>query len=190
MTGLQIKHSTSTPPKTKYGLYQLGEVAFLTLNSQDSLSSIVGKQQEFFNKVLDTISSQKIVILSHKLIFMNQHPVMDDLINKVCNGKKGNCYYCHNPNNFQEEIYAKLVELAEKGRQLIWVGGDLGQKTSKFEYIDDHGIVFLGNGIWFERPDNYILLFQNRKQNLEYKFISVDTLLNKQKNNSIARLFE
>ncbi len=175
--------------KHKYGLYQYKDVSFFVLDSQDSLSSIVGKQREFFAKALDTITSKKIVVLTHKLIFMDQHPVMDSLINKVCNGKKGDCFYCHNRNNFQEEIYPKLVELRRNKKQVIWIGGDLGKKTSRFEYIDDAGIVFLGNGVWFEKPDNEVLLLRNTSEKLEYGFVAFDTLVKYQEPDALQNLF-
>ena len=110
-----------TTGKNKYHAYGRDDVVFITLDSQDSLSSIVGEQKEFLFSVLDTVQSSSILIMSHKLIFMNGHPIMDSKISKVCNANKGDCYYCHNPNNFQEEIYPKLVELRKKRKQIIWV---------------------------------------------------------------------
>lgn len=164
--------------REKYHAYQRDDVTFITINSQDSLSSIVGKQKDFLFSVLDTLQTSSVLLMSHKLIFMNDHPVLDAKISKVCNANKGDCYHCHNPNNFQKEIYPKLLELKNKGVQVTWVGGDLGYKTSEFEYIDDQGIIFLGNGLWYPKDWNKLLLFSKRKDKpLEYEFVHIDTLL-------------
>lgn len=85
---------------------------------------------------------------------MDKDPIMDPNINCVCNGVKGDCCYCHNPNNFRKDIYPKLTELREKGVNVLWIGGDLGVKVPSFEYKDSNGIVFLGNGCWFKNEDN------------------------------------
>lgn len=174
--------------KKKYGLYQGQDVSFVILDSQDSLSSIVGNQKQFLFEVLDTVTTSKVIILSHKLIFMDQHEVMDTLINEVCNGKKGDCFYCHNTNNFKKEIYPEILKLHEKGKEVYWIGGDLGGKTSQFEYRDKNGIVFLGNGLWHENNANYVLLFKNKKR-MKYRFVHIDTLLEYQ-NSDFLRLIE
>ena len=164
--------------KNKYHFRNKNDIAFITLDSQDSLSSIVGAQKEFLFGVLDTVSSKSIVVLSHKLIFMNEHPFMDPLINTVCNGKKGDCYYCHNDNNFQSEIYPKFLDAKNRGIDIYFIGGDLGYKTSTFEYIDTNDITFLGNGIWYLNEDNQVLLLNNTNGLLTYNFAPIDTLIN------------
>ncbi len=167
--------------RNKYHVYQKDDVTFITLNSQDSLSSIVGKQKEFLFSVLDTIQTRSVLLMTHKLIFMNDHPVLDEKISKVCNANKGDCFHCHNANNFYTTVYPKLLEVKNRGIQVLWVGGDLGYKTSEFEYIDDQGIVFLGNGFWFKKDWNKVLLFSKVKDAaLEYKFVHVDSLLQEQ----------
>lgn len=97
--------------KNKFHYYIKDGTTFITINSQDSLSSIVGEQKTMFFDILNTLQTKNIVILSHKLIFMDQHPVMDSQINQICNGPKGICDYCHNSNNFQSEIYPNYYKL-------------------------------------------------------------------------------
>ena len=64
---------------------------------------------------------------------------------------------------------------------MLWVGGDLGYKTSEFEYVDDQGIVFLGNGLWYPKDWNKVLLFSKEKESeLTYTFVPVDSLLSHQ----------
>lgn len=163
--------------KSKYHLYQRDDITFITLDSQDSLSSIVGSQKDFLFTALDTISTSSVVLMSHKLIFMNDHPILDSKIHKVCNANKGDCYHCHNPNNFQDEVYPKLLELRNKGVQVIWVGGDLGYKKTSFEFIDEEGVVFLGNGLWYKNEDNKALVFSKKpNEPLTYQFKPVGDL--------------
>lgn len=175
------KRFYETTLKNKYHAYQKDDVTFITLNSQDSLSSIVGNQKTFLFSVLDTIQTSSVLLMTHKLIFMNDHPILDEKISKVCNAGKGDCFHCHNTNNFYQDIYPKLLEVKKRGVQVLWVGGDLGYKTSEFEYIDDHGIVFLGNGFWFKKDWNKVLLFSKAKEEaLTYTFVPIDTLLQDQ----------
>ena len=164
--------------KNKFHAYQKDDVTFITLNSQDSLSSIVGEQRDFLFTVLDTLQTTSVVVMTHKLIFMNDHPIMDAQINKVVNGKKGTCFHCHNTNNFNDSVYPKLKELSDQGVQIIWVGGDLGYETSHFEYMDEYGVVFLGNGFWYPKAWNKILLFSKKAEMpLKYTFVPIDSLL-------------
>ncbi|WP_299769628.1 hypothetical protein [uncultured Dokdonia sp.] len=175
------KRFYETTLKNKYHAYQKDDVTFITLNSQDSLSSIIGNQKTFLFSVLDTIQTTSVLLMTHKLIFMNDHPVLDEKISTVCNAGKGNCFHCHNTNNFYQDIYPKLLEVKKRGIHVLWVGGDLGYKTSEFEYIDDQGIVFLGNGFWYKKERNKVLLFSKTKdKTLTYTFVPVDTLLQDQ----------
>lgn len=163
--------------KKKYNATSIHDITVIVLNSQDSLSSIVGSQKEFLFNTLDSLHTNTIILMTHKLIFMNDHPVMDAMINTSCNAGKGDCFYCHNENNFQDVIYPKLLELKNKGVQVIWVGGDLGYKKSQFEYVDKNGITFLGNGVWYPEEGNKALIFS--KQGLSpmtYAFVSLDSI--------------
>jgi len=166
--------------KNKYHYYKRDDISFITLDTQDSLSNIIGDQKIFLRNTLDTLTSNNVIIMVHKLIFMDKHPVMDPLTNLVVNGQKGNCYYCHNPNNFQEEIYPMLLKLKKEGKNILMIGGDLGYKTSSFEYIDKNGIIFLGNGLSFQNTNNEVLLLSKTKENLSYNFTPLDSLLKRQ----------
>lgn len=164
--------------KNKFHAYQRDDITFIQLDSQDSLSAIVGEQKDFLLHTLDTLKTTSVIIMAHKLIFMNDHPVLDNMIKEVCNGHKGDCYHCHNGNNFRTAVYPKLVALQKQGIQIIWVGGDLGYRTSEFEYIDEHNITFLGNGFWYPKPWNKALLFSKRKDDrVQYTFAPIDSLI-------------
>lgn len=166
-----------TTGKNKTHAYQTKDVTFITLDSQDSLSSIVGDQKRWLLNTLDTLSSSSVVVMTHKLIFMNGHPEMDADIEAVCNGRRGDCYHCHNPNNFQSEIVPALTSLIDKGTQVLVIGGDLGYKTSSFEYKDFNGIQYLGNGVWFPKDGNTVLELSKKPNSaLAYRFIPIDSV--------------
>lgn len=163
--------------KKKYHKAVYNDVTFIALDSQDSLSSIVGDQKDFLLTTLDSINTSSVIIMTHKLIFMNNHPVMDAMIATTCNANKGDCYYCHNDNNFYDVVYPKLLDVKNRGIEVIWVGGDLGYKTSEFEYIDEEGIVFLGNGLWHPKEWNKVLIFLKERQDpIRYRFVSLDSI--------------
>lgn len=170
-----------TTLKPKFHSYKAHDVTFITLDSQDSLSSIVNDQKEFLMTALDSVTTSTVLIMTHKLIFMNGHPVMDASIETVCNGRRGDCFHCHNPNNFQAEIAPRLKELQERGVQVIVVGGDLGYKQSSFEYVDPSGIVYLGNGMWYPKDWNSALIFSKLPQKpMTYSFVAIDSLIKSQ----------
>ena len=171
-----------TTLKEKFHSYEAHDVTFITLDSQDSLSSILNEQKDFLMATLDSITTSSVLIMTHKLIFMNGHSVMDAAIETVCNGRRGDCFHCHNPNNFQSEIAPRLKELQESGVQVIVVGGDLGYKQSSFEYLDPSGIVYLGNGMWYPKDWNSALIFSKLPQKpMSYSFVAIDSLIQNQK---------
>lgn len=167
----------NTTQKKKYHAASSNDVTFITLDSQDSLSSIIGDQKDFLFTTLDSINKSSVIIMTHKLIYMNDHPVMDAMIATTCNANKGDCYHCHNDNNFYDVVYPKLLEVQNRGIQIIWVGGDLGYKTSEFEFIDERGIIFLGNGLWYPKNWNKVLIFTKEDRlPVNYEFVSLDSI--------------
>jgi hypothetical protein len=163
--------------KAKYNLHQQDDISFVTLDTERDLGFIRDDQKIFFDTVMDTITTKNIVILSHKLIFMVDHPVMDNLISDVSNGPMGNCSYCLGPSNFQNELYPKLVEARDRDKNIYWIAGDLGTKTSSFEYLDENGIQFLGNGIGYESSDNEVLVLINDDSDLYFRFQDLDEFI-------------
>lgn len=175
--------------RNKFSATTRDETTFIVLNSQDSLSSIVQEQKDFFYGVMDTVRSRNIVILSHKLIYMIGHPELDEQINDICNGKKGDCFHCHNPNNFQEDVLPKLIEARNNGHKIYWIGGDLGSKVTQFEYQEDENILYLGNGMGHNRDDNEVLLILNNEEELRYRFLPIDTVIKYQQDRDFPERF-
>jgi len=166
-----IQNYTNRPP---FYSYYKNKITFIVLDTQDSLSNIVGAQKKFFEETIDTIQkTTHLIILHHKLIWMYANPELEPLIPTVSNGEFGDCFYCLNPNGFYTEIYPKLLEVKQRGIEVICIGGDIGFHTKEFEYYTSDEIVFLASGINAGSSDNEALLFKhnliNDSLSWEYK---------------------
>jgi len=171
-----IEKYTKRP--TYYSHYQ-NKTSFLVFDTQLDSSKIINQQLELFNQVVDTLKESKnLIILTHQLIWMRDHKELDEQINQISNGYKGDCNYCIQENNFYKDIYPKLVALKNKGINIYCLAGDIGFNTNKFEYITTEGIHFYATGMNFNQNENYFLkITQSLKNNdLKFEFISVDSL--------------
>ncbi len=172
----RVEFYTKKPPF--YTLHRDG-ITFVVLDTQDSLSTMVGAQKEMLFGVLDTIhASSHLVLLHHKLIWMYDNPILEPQISSVSNGDFGSCFYCINPNNFNSEIYPKLVEVKERGLEVLCVAGDIGFRTNEFEYQTPEGVFFLASGIESGNDNNKVLLFEHNPttKSLLWKFVRLDDL--------------
>ena len=161
-----------TKRKTYYA-YTHQSTLFVVLDTQIDSSNILGNQLVFFDSIINVSnSSQNIIILTHKLIWMRDNDILDAKINFVSNGHKGNCSYCVQKNNFYKDIYPKLINLKKQGKNVFCVAGDIGFNVKKIEHITKEGIVYLASGIKANQSDNYFLEFtQSEKQNkITYEF--------------------
>jgi len=170
------KHTKRLP----YYSYHKNGITFLILDTQDSLSNIVGKQMKLVKKVLDTIDqSSHLVILHHKLIWMSGNQELETRIKKTSNGKLGDCFHCINPNNFYTDIYPLLLKAKQKGIGVICIGGDIGFKSKEFEYKTPEGIYFLASGIEFNHnSENKGLVFEHDilSKKLKWDFVILPKL--------------
>jgi len=176
-TNLQLIESyTNRPP---FYTYFKNGITFIVMDTQDSVSNIVGQQLDMFNNVIDTISeSSFLVLLQHKLTWMYGNPELEPQIDSVSNGMYGSCFYCINPNNFYQDIYPKLVQVKNKGIDVICVAGDIGFKTKKFEYYTNDSIVFIASGMKYNDSINYGLVFKHNitKQQMVWNYVLVTDL--------------
>lgn len=146
--------------------YTKEKVTFLVLDTQDSMSNFVGEQLEMIKRVVDTLDySTHLVLLHHKLIWMYGNADLESEIPAVSNGQAGECFWCINPNNFYTAVYPLLLDVEERGKEVLCIGGDLGFYSKTFEYQTPEGIDFLGSGMELEDEDNPVLL-------LKYDFAS------------------
>ena len=172
----RIKCYTKRPPY--YTVYQNG-MTLVVLDTQDSLSNIIGKQRDFLFGVLDTLEkSSHLIILHHKLIWLYDCTALEDRVSSVSNAGFGDCFYCVNPNNFNSEVYPKLVELKQSGVEVICIGGDIGFQTKEFEYETAEGIHLLASGIHAGERGNKALVFSHdlNNQELAWEFVRLEEL--------------
>lgn len=169
----RIESFTNRAP---YYAHHKDGITYIMLDTQDSLSNIIGEQKSFLYSVLDTLEkSSHFIIIHHKLIWMYGNSDLESEISSISNGNLGDCFWCLNPNNFYSDIYPKLVELKQNGIKVICVAGDIGFKINTFEYTTQEGIYFLASGINYENDDNMGLLFnhdlKNKHLTWEYKLL-------------------
>ena len=170
----RVQKITMRPPY--YTFHQNG-MTIVVLDTQDSLSNVIGKQKDFLFGVLDTLKeSSHLVVLHHKLIWMHNRPEFEERASSISNAGFGECFYCINPNNFNLEVYPKLVELKHKGVEVICIGGDIGFQTKEFEYVTPERIHFLASGIHAGEKGNKALLFIHdvKRQNLTWEFVKLE----------------
>ena len=81
--------------------------------------------------------------------------------------------------NFVQVVYPKLLEVKQRGIEVICVMGDMGAGPKKFQMDSDEGIHFLGCGLYNNEPDNNVLIFNYNIENkqLDYGFHNLDSLL-------------
>ncbi|MDP2723120.1 MAG: metallophosphoesterase [Bacteroidales bacterium] len=171
---VRIQSFTNRPP---YYSYNKDGITYIVLDTQDSLSNIVGFQKELFDHVVDTINkSSHLVILHHKLIWMYNNPDLEPQIDSIPNGGFGDCFFCINPNNFYTDLYPKLLEVKRRGIEVICIGGDIGFNAKEFHYTTKEGLHFLASGISAGSHENKALIFKhditNKRLTWEFKLIS------------------
>jgi hypothetical protein len=95
-----------------------------------------------------------------------------------------NCYSVES--TFAKEIYPRLVEVKNRGVEVISIMGDMGAK--KIEYVSDDGLIFLGTGLYkskyenpIERansPTDWVLIFKHTPANgwMKWEFVDFDIL--------------
>ncbi len=142
----------------------------------------IEKQYEIIVNVCDTISN------SSHLILLMHHGLWADVPGLPSN--PGN--YCHSNlkywnatcsdvnSNFVNAIYPLLVEVKQKGIDVICIMGDVGAQKKKLNYISDDGINFLGCGLYHGSPEDLVLVFTHtpKENKLTWQYQNLDSLLN------------
>ncbi len=175
----RIQKFTHRPP---FYAYNKNGLTIVVLDTQDSLSNIVGAQKKFFEGIVDTIQdSSHLIILLHKLVWMYGNTDLEPQIAEISNGRFGDCFHCINPNNFYTELYPKLLEVKKKGMEVYCISGDIGFHAKEFEYTTSDGIHLLASGIYSGKVGNKALLFHHdiAKKELTYEFKLISDLKSK-----------
>ena len=176
----RIRKFTGRP--VNYSLNRNG-LCIVVLNTQENNSEIIGPQKEFLDQVLDTIeTSSHLVIMSHKLFWLTDHPEMKHLLEVVPNRGAGSrhCSECHHSNNFMTDFYPRLVEIERQGIKVIMVAGDLGRYVAEYEHTDAEGILFLAAGVSnFDNVEDKVLefIYDPNNQEFNYQFRNVEYLI-------------
>ncbi len=166
-----VQKYTKRPP---YYTWSKPPFLFLVLDSQSNKSKITGKQLEMVQNLADTISSSQYdycIVLTHQLIWLYGKEALEDSMRFVPNAGFGTCGYCINPNNFYGDVYPELLKIKAKGIEVFCVAGDLGFKTTSFEYQTKEGIYLLASGMDVEKDNNKVLIFELEEgKPLEWRF--------------------
>lgn len=133
-------------------------ITFLVLDTQDSACSMVNDQLNLIQNVTDTLqTSTCLMVLCHKLIFMPGDPLLEPMIDSICNGDFGTCSWCTSPNNYYQDVYPKLVQVRQRGIKVLVVAGDVGNKVKHFEYRSPEGIQYIASGMNSAASNNEVL---------------------------------
>lgn len=159
-----------------YAAYHNG-ITFLVLDTQDSMTNFVGEQLQLIKNVTDTIAeSAHLVVLTHKVVWMMDNGVMQPIIDSVSNGPLGTCFWCLNPNNFYSDVYPLLLNVRNRGVNVVCLGGDLGKFDQAFSYANEDNILFLGSGMCSGCAVNYCIVFdydpESRKLTYSFKLLT------------------
>ncbi len=143
----------------------------------------LNEQYKIISDVCDTITQSKyLILLMHHDLWRNVPSLpppgiyaQSDLVYW-----NANCDSVDTP--FYKTIYPKLVEVKNRGVEVICVLGDMGSSYKKFDMDSDDGIHFLGCGLYHNEPDNNVLIFTLKlpEEKLFWKFENLDSLLNLQ----------
>lgn len=148
-----------TQKPTFYSHTQDG-ITFVVFDTQKDQCSIKGDQLAMLQNIVDTFTSDQLVIIHHKLLWMPDHPIMDAQIAQVSNA--GFCVFefCLFQNNFWDDVYPLLLKVKSSGKEVLLIGGDAGFRTKFFEYETPEGIHMLASGINEGDDDNQVVVLK------------------------------
>ncbi len=144
----------------------------------------LNEQTNFIKMVCDTIqASSHLILMSHHVPWGGIESL--DAWSFANTSIEGRAFMCDTVGFYSNTIYPKLVEVQNKGVQVLHLAGDLGQKQSTFEYKTKEDIHFLGCGnlssneynLIFKKvtSNDSVLVFEHRpdSNSLKWKFIDV-----------------
>ena len=135
------------------------------------------------SNVCDTIQESKYLILMmhHGLWYdVPGLPSPSSYANSILNYWNANCDSVDTP--FVKTIYPKLVQVENKGIDVICVMGDMGLFQKSFYALSNDGVQFLGCGLYMAEPDDQVLIFEYDvlDKDLHWSFHNLDSLINSQ----------
>lgn len=173
--------SDFTGRKTYYAYSQdkLTRIVFNT-NLVPTNCEMMDEQYSMIMDVCDTIQESKyLVLLIHHALwhYVPGLPLPLEYAHSDLKYWNSNCFDVNS--TFFNSIYPKLLEVKDRGIDVVCVMGDIGLRTNRFEMISTDGIYFLGSGLYENGADNNVLIFTYNlpEYNLNWKFHNLDSLL-------------
>jgi len=139
------------------------------------------KQDQMISDVCDTIQqSDYLILLMHHGLWKNVPglPIPGSYAQSDLEFWNANCYDVES--YFVTHIYPMLLEVKNRGVEVICILGDMGSGPKVFDMFSDDGIHFLGCGLYHNEPEDMVLIMNKKGENLDYGFHNLDSLLNEQ----------
>ena len=150
--------------KDAFYVQEIDDLPIVVLDTQSDSCNIIEDQLKMIQNISDTISKAKnIIFVSHKLIWLPEHPELDSLWSTVSNGQKGHQKWDLMYNNFHSDVYPLLKEIQGKGCQVYFYSGDLGNRKRFFEYKTQEGIKFMASGLNYDDEEHYAWVLKYNK---------------------------
>jgi len=172
-----------TTNRDTYFAYSSHGITRIILNTNlvPTNCEMIDEQYEIISNVCDTISeSNYLILIMHHGIWRGvpSLPIPTVIGHSDLVYWNSNCYDVNS--TFVNSIYPMLLEVKEKGIEVIYVYGDMGAQQKTFRMDSDDGIHFLGCGLDNNDPDDAVLIFNYFKKTgeLEYDFHNLDSLYN------------
>lgn len=184
---------TEITKRDTYYAYHLEGLTTLVLNTclTPAHCRDLDNQFRLIQQVCDTITSS-----SHLIVLMH-HAVWDKVPGLPPPSQYSHTYFpfwnpnCYSltDNTFSALIYPLLVDVYQRGVQVICITGDMGATKKKLEVASDDGIIFLGCGLnntYFTDPEeraaqprDLVLIFRHdvTTRFLTWEFVELNSLL-------------
>lgn len=181
--------------KAYYADYYNGFSAIvLDTNLDPSDCENLNNQYKIICNVTDTISqSSHLLLFFHWGLWTDIPGLPDPSVYAHTSLKYWNSNCDSANNNFAKTIYPKLVDVQNRGVQVICIMGDMGASYKKFDRLSNEGIRFLGCGLdnikylnepdkWYAKEKDLILEFYHNTEtkSLTWTFRDLDSLLDVQ----------
>jgi hypothetical protein len=151
----------------------------------------LNNQYKMICNVTDTISaSSHLIMFFHWGLWSGVPGLPEPSVYAHTNLKYWNANCDSTNNNFAQIIYPLLVEVQNRGVNVICIMGDMGASYKKFEAVSSDGIQFLGCGLdnikyyyepdqWWTKEKDVVLEFNHNTttKDLTWKFMDIDSLL-------------
>ena len=170
--------------ETFYTHYQNGFTSIiLNTNLVPSQCEQLNDQYYMIENVCDTIQqSSHLILLMHHGIWRG----VPDLPSPGWYAHSNLMYWnsnCFSVNStFVNSIYPMLLEVENRGIDVICILGDMGATQKKIDLQSVDSISFLGCGLNGSPEDNVLIMeYESETRNLNYHFHNLDSLANSQK---------